>query len=495
MSTQLAQLNKSDEDILASILLTGDISSLTDKQKWEYTQQICERLKLDPFTQPFRILKQPKPGGGIAEILYATKACTEQLMQKHQISTKIEPVQIIPELNICQTTCAASLPIGRSTNAMAAVPIASISGQQEKRFMGEALCNALMKCETKATRRAVLRLMGLGMIDETEAETIKGTSADIVVVQDTAHNALNEQMIEDGGLSASQRKECIAWFRAEASSFVEAYVNEESEASLEALMEQAVECLTALKIEITEQHVEDAAEAASLDLKEKYRRQAAAEEVKGKKVAKGSGSVQDSAVSKIDASKSPAPATASVTTSKDHVPSGTSSGNGNENGNQESAPGTDSMPEAALSAASSSTNDNEAQALPKAASVPSLRQINARGAGANNATRELAPVAEPPAGPTMKPEAAKLYNDLTEHIMLNSAKGKPPSWAEEGVKMLRNLTIAAGWPTEKTTNAMLTVFKLGRAEMNNPQFFTWELLADMATYFASEDPEVYKVAK
>jgi len=39
---------------------------------------------------------------------------------------------------------------------------------------GDALANALMKCETKAKRRVTLSLAGLGWLDETELETIPG---------------------------------------------------------------------------------------------------------------------------------------------------------------------------------------------------------------------------------------------------------------------------------------------------------------------------------
>jgi hypothetical protein len=37
---------------------------------------------------------------------------------------------------------------------------------------GDALANAIMKCETKAKRRLTLSLCGLGMLDESEIETV-----------------------------------------------------------------------------------------------------------------------------------------------------------------------------------------------------------------------------------------------------------------------------------------------------------------------------------
>ena len=59
-----------------------------------------------------------------------------------------------------------SLPDGRYTESIGAVNIANLRG--------EALANALMKCETKAKRRATLDLLGLGMLDETETDSIPG---------------------------------------------------------------------------------------------------------------------------------------------------------------------------------------------------------------------------------------------------------------------------------------------------------------------------------
>jgi hypothetical protein len=55
--------------------------------------------------------------------------------------------------------CEATHPNGRSETAVATVP-------------AQDLINALMKCETKAKRRATLSILGLGMLDETEIDTI-----------------------------------------------------------------------------------------------------------------------------------------------------------------------------------------------------------------------------------------------------------------------------------------------------------------------------------
>ena len=59
---------------------------------------------------------------------------------------------------------------GRSDAATGAV---SIRGLQ-----GEALANALMKAETKAKRRLTLSICGLGMLDETEVDSVRRLEAE-----------------------------------------------------------------------------------------------------------------------------------------------------------------------------------------------------------------------------------------------------------------------------------------------------------------------------
>jgi len=53
---------------------------------------------------------------------------------------------------------------GREDESTGAVPLGNLKG--------DALCNALMKGETKAKRRVTLSIAGLGWLDETELETI-----------------------------------------------------------------------------------------------------------------------------------------------------------------------------------------------------------------------------------------------------------------------------------------------------------------------------------
>lgn len=142
-----------DNAMLASLVMNGDISRLTPAQKISYYQQVCDRLGLDPLSQPFRILKSYG-----REILYCHRGGAQQLNKLHQVSHEIKAREIV---NGCYVVLAqASTPDGRRTESIGATAIENLQGEK--------LCNAMMKAETKAKRRATLDLLGLGITDESE---------------------------------------------------------------------------------------------------------------------------------------------------------------------------------------------------------------------------------------------------------------------------------------------------------------------------------------
>lgn len=144
---------KAGADILSALVMNGDIGRLTAAQKIEYYRHVCEKLGLDPLSQPFRILKLHGK-----EILYCHRGGVQQLNKLHQVSHEIKAREVV---NGCYVvTAQASTPEGRKTESIGAAPV--------HHLQGEALCNAMMKAETKAKRRATLDLLGLGMMDETE---------------------------------------------------------------------------------------------------------------------------------------------------------------------------------------------------------------------------------------------------------------------------------------------------------------------------------------
>lgn len=156
--TKLAAIQKQDDSALyESLALKGDLSQLKPEDKARYYSALCERLGLDPATQPFTPLKLNGK-----EILYATKGATDQLARLHNVNRQIVDEREVRDVYV--VTVEATLPNGRKEQSKGAVTLGQLKG--------DAFCNAIMKAETKAKRRATLSILGLGLLDESEMETI-----------------------------------------------------------------------------------------------------------------------------------------------------------------------------------------------------------------------------------------------------------------------------------------------------------------------------------
>lgn len=155
---ELATVEQMDDATLLKAVSGGDFASFTDKQKLQVYHAKCKAAGLDPSAQPFQFI--PLQG---KLTLYCTKGGAEQLSAKHGI--RVEILSQVTENGIRTVTVRAIARDGRQTDEVGCVSLGNASGDQ--------LCNLYMKCITKAKRRAVLSICGLGMIDETELETIK----------------------------------------------------------------------------------------------------------------------------------------------------------------------------------------------------------------------------------------------------------------------------------------------------------------------------------
>jgi hypothetical protein len=167
MSTALAERGGVDAAVVERVLLHGDLRQLTPAQKVSYYKAVCESVGLNPLTQPFQYLTLNGK-----EVLYARRDATEQLRQIHQVSVQITAREVMEDCYV--VTARATLPSGRQDENIGAVPIGGLKG--------EARANAMMKAETKAKRRVTLAICGLGMLDETEVETIAPPPAPATVV-------------------------------------------------------------------------------------------------------------------------------------------------------------------------------------------------------------------------------------------------------------------------------------------------------------------------
>lgn len=151
------QATGEDAALLERILADGDIARLTPAQRVAYYRMRCEAAGLDHRAQPFMFVSLQ---GKL--VLYATKSATQQLAAKHRISTQI--VSRGTEDGLHVVVVRASKPDGGATDEIGAVSVQGLKGEQ--------LANAYMKAATKAKRRAVLALCGLGEMDETEVDSV-----------------------------------------------------------------------------------------------------------------------------------------------------------------------------------------------------------------------------------------------------------------------------------------------------------------------------------
>lgn len=170
-------------DLVSQLIISGDLSKLTQEQKVQYYNGYCERLGLDPFTKPFDLLRLNG-----REILYCTRSGSQQLNKLHNVSHAITSREVIEVASVYQVTAKASLPDGRYTESIGAVNIGGLKG--------DAYANAIMKAETKAKRRATLDLLGLGVLDESEAETIQNAQVVDIKPEEKKPSAKVQEIIE-----------------------------------------------------------------------------------------------------------------------------------------------------------------------------------------------------------------------------------------------------------------------------------------------------------
>lgn len=144
-------------DIITGVVLHDDLAKLTDEERAQYYQAVCESLGLNPLTKPFAYIRLNKK-----LTLYARRDAADQLRRIHDVSIEITARERHDDVYV--VTARATTPEGRQDESTGAVAIGRLSG--------DALANAYMKAETKAKRRVTLSLIGLGWLDESEIGNI-----------------------------------------------------------------------------------------------------------------------------------------------------------------------------------------------------------------------------------------------------------------------------------------------------------------------------------
>jgi hypothetical protein len=179
-----ADLEVYDFDIMEKVLVQGDLSSLNPMERLVYYTKVCVSLGLNPLTKPFDYLVLDKK-----LVLYAKRDCTDQLRKNHNISIAIASRERIGDI-YC-VTARGQMPDGRSDESIGVVSLQkkeTLWDDMRQRYVPtgnsipltpDEMANALMKAETKAKRRVTLSLAGLGMMDESEIETVEETRIEI----------------------------------------------------------------------------------------------------------------------------------------------------------------------------------------------------------------------------------------------------------------------------------------------------------------------------
>ena len=164
-----AIVQKDDAALIESVVIGGDLSKLTPEQRVNYYRSVCHSLDINPLTRPFDYITL---NGKLT--LYARKDATDQLRKKHGISVEKPDIRYEDDW-IIVTVQAEEVATGRKDSDIGVV---------NKKDMGGAFGNALMKAVTKAKRRVTLSICGLGMLDETEIETIPNARP-VTVIEET----------------------------------------------------------------------------------------------------------------------------------------------------------------------------------------------------------------------------------------------------------------------------------------------------------------------
>ena len=143
--------------LLEKVIIGGDLAQLSPAERVMYYNERCQAAGLEPLSRPFEYIVL---NGKLT--LYANKECAAQLRDKRKIS--LGKPDIVFADDVVTIAIDAHTTDGRTDSDIGIVSIAQLKG--------DAKCNAIMKAMTKAKRRVTLSISGLGILDESEIETV-----------------------------------------------------------------------------------------------------------------------------------------------------------------------------------------------------------------------------------------------------------------------------------------------------------------------------------
>ena len=190
--------SEADWAVMERVIAAGDLSALSPGERARYYLETCRSMGLNPLTKPFEYIELNRK-----LTLYATKGCADQLRKLHGISPRVVSREV--HAGVVVVTVEGTDRTGRTGSEIGAV---SVDG-----LRGEALANAWMKATTKAKRRLTLSMVGLGMLDEGEVESVPG--ARVVAVDAETGEILGEPpAAAAGGPAGRGQRQAINELRA-----------------------------------------------------------------------------------------------------------------------------------------------------------------------------------------------------------------------------------------------------------------------------------------
>lgn len=159
MTTGPAAQSAPPGDIMEAVLIKGDLAKLSEIERVNYYNAVCKSIGLNPLTRPFDYITL---NGKLQ--LYAKRDACDQLRKIYSISLEITSAKINDD-GIYTVEVRAKTPDGRQDMDVGAVYLADS-------VKADLRANLILKCVTKAKRRATLSICGLGFLDETEVEDI-----------------------------------------------------------------------------------------------------------------------------------------------------------------------------------------------------------------------------------------------------------------------------------------------------------------------------------
>jgi len=158
-------------------LIQGNLINLSPEERVSLVLDTCRSLKLNPRTCPFIfILVSDWESEAERLIMYASRNCTDQLRMIHGV-TEVQPIKQWQEDGMLMAEAYLQDRTGRHASDLGAIPLKRYSRKKNQWYelSGAMLANARMHVGTKATRRATLKLVGLGghIVDESELDTMR----------------------------------------------------------------------------------------------------------------------------------------------------------------------------------------------------------------------------------------------------------------------------------------------------------------------------------